>query len=253
MSALRRLDECILTKGVYLTRDYEQFTLIGGNRTIDKKNVLKIMTSMSEKFLINPIIVNEKLQIIDGQHRWQACKSLKKPVLFVINEGYGENEIVILNQNQKNWSISDFHERYVYDGKRAYIQLDNFKAEYNLSLNQSLIIGDDGWTGPGSMDVKKLFQAGDWVFVSPKKSMAIAHKYNEVRDYWDFSGSTPFLKALIQILKNKNLNWNQFVRQAKKNPEIVEKRSEVHDYCRLFQRMYNKNKKSRLRLWEDKV
>ena len=61
------------------TNNYPMFKNMIGNREIKDKNYKKLIRSMSEKQLIIPILVNEKLEIIDGQHRFNACKTLQLP------------------------------------------------------------------------------------------------------------------------------------------------------------------------------
>ena len=61
------------------TNNYDIFKNMLGNRELKDKNYKKLMRSINEKQLIIPILVNEKFEIIDGQHRFSACKSLGKP------------------------------------------------------------------------------------------------------------------------------------------------------------------------------
>ena len=62
------------------TYEYDKFKKIKGNRKINFKNLGKIINSMSKKQLVIPILVNEKFEVIDGQHRLQACIELGLPV-----------------------------------------------------------------------------------------------------------------------------------------------------------------------------
>ena len=59
---------------IYETRDYKAFSFITGNRNINKSHLEKLRKSMMEMLIPIPIVVNEKLQIIDGQHRYMICK-----------------------------------------------------------------------------------------------------------------------------------------------------------------------------------
>ena len=87
---------------VYETYDYDKFHIMEkGNRKIDHDR--KIAHSMNENFLFSPILVNEKFEIIDGQNRFIASKSLNKPIYYIIKKGYGIKEVRILNSNAKNW------------------------------------------------------------------------------------------------------------------------------------------------------
>ena len=43
---------------------------------------------MKKKYLVSPILVNEKMEVIDGQHRLQAQKELNLPTYYIKNKGY---------------------------------------------------------------------------------------------------------------------------------------------------------------------
>ena len=52
--------------------------------------------------------MNEKLQIIDGQHRFTALKELGFPIEFIIDEGIGVKECRAINEDRRNWSTMDY-------------------------------------------------------------------------------------------------------------------------------------------------
>ena len=60
---------------VIKTNDYNTFKVMPGNRPVNKLHVRRLSKSMEEKHLMSPILVNEKMQVIDGQHRLEAQKS----------------------------------------------------------------------------------------------------------------------------------------------------------------------------------
>ena len=68
---------------VMKTNDYTIFSQIKGNRFINKSHLNRIKQSIKEEYLEVPIIVNEKYEIIDGPHRFEAVKELKKPIYFI--------------------------------------------------------------------------------------------------------------------------------------------------------------------------
>jgi hypothetical protein len=105
------------------TTDYKMFKLMGGNRRISKRRVDTIGRSMAlhpEIFKIRPILVNEKFEIIDGQHRFNAAKKLGIPVWYEIAEGIGHDEALQLNQNQANWTLIDYARSYAHAGLQDY-------------------------------------------------------------------------------------------------------------------------------------
>lgn len=145
-------------KKIYTTTDYEAFKFLDGNRDVKNSRVIKAMESIEEYgWLTQPILVNEKLEVIDGQGRLEALRRLGMPVEFVIDEGIGINECKALNVYQKNWNISDYINAYASSGDESYQwikkQLKSFSSLpkatiFNVSIGMSagkcLMCGDGG-------------------------------------------------------------------------------------------------------------
>ena len=72
---------------VFQTKDYGVFKRLNGNRIIDKTNLKNILESIKSNNLEIPIIVNEKMEICEGQHRFECKKQLNLPVDFIIKDG----------------------------------------------------------------------------------------------------------------------------------------------------------------------
>ena len=65
-------------KNIHITKNYNDFKFVKGNRAINYTHVNNLVDSIKEKDLQMPIIVDEKMNIIDGQHRFEAYRLLKK-------------------------------------------------------------------------------------------------------------------------------------------------------------------------------
>lgn len=104
---------------IYESYEYDQFKFINFNRSICKKNLTKLVSLNEEKnrFHLFPIVVDEEFNIIDGQHRFEACKKMDAPIYYVIDES-NENHwqaITDVNQAGKKHSIGDVYEMLLRD------------------------------------------------------------------------------------------------------------------------------------------
>lgn len=129
------------------TNDYTLFKLIVANREIDDKHVNRLAKSITRKNLlyIRPLIVNEKMQLIDGQHRLAAAKICKATVHYIKVDGLTKSDISVINTAQKNWTRSDFINFYAMDGNNHYKQLAAFLDKYYwLSPTTIIDIACDG-------------------------------------------------------------------------------------------------------------
>lgn len=120
---------------VYKTLDYNVFKRIDGNRAINNKNYSKLINSMKEEQLFIPILVNEKYEIIDGQHRFSAARELGLPIYYIVQEGYGINEVKKANMVGSNWTKADFLDMYITNGNEAYIQFNEISKTYGIKIS----------------------------------------------------------------------------------------------------------------------
>ena len=86
---------------VHTTEDYFMFKPIDGNRNKNLLHINRLKKSMAENYLFTVIIVNEKYEIIDGQHRFHVIEELKLPLNYIVCKGYALEEVHILNANSK--------------------------------------------------------------------------------------------------------------------------------------------------------
>ena len=116
---------------VKFTKRYDLFSKVPGNRDVNGGHLIQLTKSMrTNGSLITPILVNEKMEVIDGQHRLEALKELKREVPFIQVSGYGPREMQVMNQQQKNWRHPDFLHYYTKQKKDAYVMLTNFMIEF---------------------------------------------------------------------------------------------------------------------------
>lgn len=109
---------------IYRTDDLSIFKTLKGNRDVKEPRKQALIESIDiNGYITNPIIVNEKYEVIDGQGRLQACKELNSPIDYVIVPNIGIKECMVLNMNTKNWLVSDFIESYAKQGDVNYVRI----------------------------------------------------------------------------------------------------------------------------------
>lgn len=124
------------TNFVYSTNDYSIFKHLDGNREITVRRKARIKESIATVgYVMNPIVVNENLEVIDGQGRLEAFKDLGLPVYYVVAEGAGIDECRQLNLGQSNWTTLDFARSYADYGNVNYERLMDIIDDYGKGLN----------------------------------------------------------------------------------------------------------------------
>lgn len=132
---------------VQQTTKYSMFKFVDGNRTANTTNAhyKGLRDSIEREGQITPAIVNGKMQILDGQHRFCACRELEKPFKFIIVDDVSTGTIADINEGRK-WSIDNWINWYsVNGGKNAasyrYVMalLSEFKGVMSVSTAVRLI------------------------------------------------------------------------------------------------------------------
>lgn len=133
-------------KKIYVTTDYDIFKTLTGNRDVKNGRVVKTIESIQEfGWLTEPILVNENLEVIDGQGRLEALRRLEMPVEFIIEKGIGIKECQGLNHYQKNWSTMDYIDSFIAGGNENYIWLKSMISKYKrLTNNVVLSVASSG-------------------------------------------------------------------------------------------------------------
>ena len=85
---------------VRLTKDWERLNFLEDNRDTDDGDVKRLAESIKKNGQLQPIVINEKWQICEGQHRVRACMLLDIPVLYIISDGATIQDTILMNNNQ---------------------------------------------------------------------------------------------------------------------------------------------------------
>lgn len=114
------------------TSNYEMFKIIDSNREINKNHLRKLINSITAKNLLYlfPLVINKKMEVIDGQHRLSAAKSLGIPVYYMIDNSITKADIAMMNSNRKGWGIKDYIYFHAKEGDKNYELLDKLLHEH---------------------------------------------------------------------------------------------------------------------------
>jgi len=200
------------------TTDYSIFKAMNGNRKVNLGNVRRIVASKKIKDLPVPIIVNEKMEVIDGQHRLAACKELGTAVKYIVAEGLTLEDVQRMNTNMHNWGDVDYLQSYV-DRFNAgeerfedYKRLEEFMKEYEFGIGSAitlLTLGDD------YKETHQNFQDGEFLIDDLGLAMDIVYQLSEVTGliYNDkLARSRAFIDCYFKFYVSKKFNFQTLLR-----------------------------------------
>ena len=219
------------------TTNYDQFKHIKGNRPIILAHVKKIKESYNPKrSKLPPILVNEYMEVIDGQHRLEVCKILEIPVDYTVEPGANLATVQDMNANQKPWTTDDFMESYIQKGIKDYEIYKQFKTSYKFTHDICMqLLGD---TNPDGK-LSNLFCAGRLRIKDIDKAAQNGGKITLVGKYYDGYKRRGFVAALLKCLKNKNFDFDVFLNKLSYQSTKLRDCSKVEQYMELIEQIYN--------------
>jgi hypothetical protein len=249
---------------VYQTSDLSIFKQIDGNRVPNLQHIKRLADSIRVYGMkCNPILVNERMEVIDGQHRLMAAKEAESFVYYIIINGYSLNEVHTLNLNQKNWNISDYLEGYANLGIESYIILrDFYKKNYDFNLSSCMSFCQNTSTAKARRIKSQLregtkvtlsgsaqiFEQGTWKNNDINIAQDWANKIRMIYPYFDSYNSTSFVSAMITLFLNKNFNFNQFISKLELQPTELKQQKTIEQYITLIEKIYNYKSRNKISL-----
>lgn len=252
-----------IVANVYKTKDYSLFKSIDGNRDVNPLHVKRLKDSFNKKYLINPIIVNKRYEIIDGQHRFNAAKALGLDVVFIICPDYEISDVQLLNTHARNWGKMDYLDAYCKTGKQAYIELRKFMEDFPLfGISAAEVLVTQNLGGKRNYDSKlmkqeglsgggfavKYFEEGDLAIPNLDYSYECAQKIMQVGEYYNGFNRAVFVRAMIGIFRIEQYDHNQFIARLKANPNALDHCATVMQYKEMIEDIYNFRSRNKISL-----
>jgi hypothetical protein len=229
---------------IHTTTDYFLFKPLQGNRLKNTLHLSRLKKSMQEQYLFTAILINEEYEIIDGQHRFECIKELGLPLHYIICEGYGLNEVQVLNQNAKNWNTDDFMNGYCDLGKEDYLQYRDFKNKYPFGHGecQAMLCGYNNGKAyqqfiDGAFRIKNLQAAHN-----------VASKICKLKSLYAGYTRRCFVYAMIALLKKPQFDYLHFEAKLKKQPTKLTDCATSKQYISLIEDIYNYRRRDKINL-----
>jgi CRISPR/Cas system CMR-associated protein Cmr5 small subunit len=232
---------------IYQTRSYSRFKEIEGNRPADPKHIKEIVDSINNNGMLKTlVIVNEKFEVIDGQHRLNGAKETDTPVFFIMVKGYGLDEVRALNLNKSNWKNKDYLHGYVEEGNEDYVKLNNFYNKYSslLRITDCMLICAE----TPVLATPKKFREGSFKFGDWEEAEGFVYDLISVRKYYDGFNRTGFVRALIAAKKRKDFEMDIFLKKLKLQSHKMIDCGKEKEYLILMESIYNYKNRDKINL-----
>lgn len=241
-TATKEKNTTVRTDDILATKDYDQFTLLPGNRQIQDGHVKHLMASMLMNGNLTPefpITVNENLEIIDGQHRLEACKRLDYTISYRVVPNLTVAAVRAVNQAARNWTWIDFATSYVNLGKKDYKEMLELHEEYNLG-SQALLRYCTQVVGADSRLMQE-FKNGEFKIKNLEVTKQLLGQYQELIDVigQDTVPPTAFAQAIYYLLVHPDYEQETMVTKLGQLGHTIPRYTGMGDYLRELERIYN--------------
>ncbi len=244
------LHHTMSTVMVFQTDEYARFKTITGNRQLNDAKIKRIISEIEsgvDLLQYYPIQVVEKdnrLDIVDGQHRFYICRKLKKQVYYIVlKREISLPDIAKVNSNVEKWKGADFINCYTQLDNENYRQLQVIMDKYPvpmttaISLLQSGVVNDGGGT-------KNDFERGSFVIKKYDLTMQVLN-YCSQFDY-ERKFNRQFIKAVLKIIESNKVKMEDVIAKVAEYPDDLVAQHEWKDYLTNLENIVNKGKKNRV-------
>ena len=224
------------------TKNYDMFIFRKDNRTkVDDNHVNRIISSIQCRNMLElrPIVVNERMEIIDGQHRLLAAKNLEVEIYYTVEKNLEADDIIKMNI-AKSWQSADYLNFYIQHEYEEYKKLDAFMKKYNLSLKVALNIAL-GQSKQGYTDFKdgKFKFNDDSLGVELDICWATINYIKKMNGYSVYTESSRFWKALLALIKNPNFIAEKWMLNLNRMVSNCSAKSSTKEYMSMLTNIYN--------------
>lgn len=232
------------------TTMYSKFNFLKNNRPVKRDLVNRLKASILYKNMLHlkPILVDQNMCIIDGQHRFTAAQELGVPIYYQMEtkkEPVKIEELVCL-QISGQWKLEDYLHAWMESGNKAYIMLQNMMNDLKIGLPQALMYLDAriGYrTGSrdfreGKLMIEDLDRVYDKINKVKKSIEFIKEKYMG-NDNLKWTQSKMCHKSLSLLIDHPEFNYDDFMRKLPYHIQKIRPCNNYKEYMKMFLHIYN--------------
>lgn len=223
------------------TSDYSLFKMLEGNRDINHAE--KVGKSIDTIGLLPiPIIVNEMMEIFDGQGRFEACVKRNLPIYYMIIANLRMNDVRNLNSCSTIWKSDDYVKSFAIgeDRKESYIYLQALRNRYPQFSYKILCMATVN--AYGEHQIRRDIKNGDFECDESgyNQALNILDWLSQFTEYIDkIPGKSDYMNcALAYAYGNESVDNDYLLEKFKKRyasvPEIASVRGSIESIEKLY-------------------
>lgn len=223
------------------TKDYEKFSMLDFNRNLKRNHINELKEKIAKYGYLksNPIIVNDGFEILDGQHRFTACKEMGLPITYQVVKDINDSLIIDLNTSQLKWTSENYINHYANkDHNPNYVRLQRMCKDYGLPATTILYMAK-GFIQGGFQS--KAIREGRLKFTLEEelKANSIFRHTEKIAKSLRQKQTSRFCAALVKVSEYKGFKWEVMESKAESHPTVGYKCRTAEEFEKMFKDLYN--------------
>lgn len=236
---------------VYHTTNYNAFKIIKGNRKLNQNKIIRIKDAINgslDMLRFCPIIVDSEMNVIDGQHRLQICKDMKRPVYYVISTyKVTLRNVARLNANTEKWKTIDYITCWIQNGDQGYVKAKEIVEDSGIGYAVILGLLHNGnastYKDTVEDDSKKsqhqLVKDGILKISHLTYTELLIDEFKKVRNHCDGAGNRSLISAIERLIEYGEYKSDVMIKKIEDSNMRIEARSSPKDYLKQIEEIYN--------------
>lgn len=224
------------------THNYDLFKSIEFNRPICQKNLDKLISLNKNKsrFHLFPIVIDSHFNIIDGQHRFEACKKLGNAIHYLVDDTLENHwqSITEVNQAGKKHTTGDVYEMLLRSNDPYALMIKTVHDAYNFIAPSQLCMYFIN-NGRKDKTVLRKMQNKEHKILNFESKLALLKAFIEKYDYYRAGHVQTTFTMMRKVGENDAC---QFIDHLYSKGFIPKKTWAVFTYKEEIIKHYNKGK-----------
>lgn len=219
---------------LHKTTNYSLFQSFTANREVNPNHVNQLVRAIEKNnFLhLNPIIVDNDMRVIDGQHRLDAAAKLGVEIYYLIDENVKDTDISTLNSKKLAWKNIDYINFWTIKNRKGFDVLSKYVfANQGLPISTIVKLLGGGTT-------KELAEGYCDVSREPT-AKAVIEILNDYSNYCKFWNNGKFVLAILTAYSTGKYDHNKMKEKLEYQRRSLVLCISTKQYLEMIEEIYN--------------